>query len=183
MVMKSCSTSGTKIHLKVLPSSCHSQYRMPFSLMKIFCISTFLCNFLAISLQYASFFCNSCNCPGFSGSLISLTSSCSVTLTEKSICEFRETSSGLLASRKIDFFNSCLLNFSSNVPTPFQFHDVCEYLLNSLCSVCVSVCSLKLCVISLLHFLFLSKILQFLQAVYCLARLYLWFNNFCSYSF
>ena len=86
-------------------------YRTPFSLMKIFCISTFLCNFLVISLQYASFFCNSCNCPGFSGSLISLTSSCSVTLMQKSICELRKSSPGSLSSRRFGFFKGCSLNF------------------------------------------------------------------------
>ena len=126
MIIKSCSTSGTKMHLKVLPSSTHKRYKMPFSLMKIFCISTFLCNFLVTSLQYALFFCNSCSWPVFSSSLISSTSSCSVTLMQKSVCEFCECSPGLLPLRRLDFFDGCLLYFSSNMPIPFRFHEFCE---------------------------------------------------------
>ena len=80
--MKSCRTCGTKIHLKVLPSSVQSLYKTPSSLMNIFCSSLSLCNFFATSLQYVSFFCNSFNCFGFNGSLISLKSSCSVISTQ-----------------------------------------------------------------------------------------------------
>ena len=80
--MKSCRTCGTKIHLKVLPSSVHSLYNTPPSLINIFCSSLSLCNFFTTSLQYVSFFCSSCNCFGFNGNLISLRSSCSVILMQ-----------------------------------------------------------------------------------------------------
>ena len=121
MIMKSCNTSGTKIHLKVLPFWIHRRYRIPFSLIMIFCSSAFLCNFLAMSLKYASFLCNSCNCPGFNGKLISLTSSCSVTLMQN-VCEFCECSLDLLTSRRLRFFNGSLLYLSSNMPTLFTLH-------------------------------------------------------------
>ena len=92
MIMKSCRTCGTKIHLKVLPSSIQSPYNTPSSLINIFCSSLSLCNFFAMSLQYVSFFCSPCNCFGFNGSLISLRSSCSVISTQGFIRNSRECS-------------------------------------------------------------------------------------------
>ena len=163
MIMKSCNSSGTKIYLKVLPSSVHKRYRIPFSLIKIFCSSAFLCNFLAMSLQYASFFCNSCNCPGFNGKLISLTSSCSVTLTQKSFCELYECSLDSLTSRRLGFFNGCSLYLSSNMPTSFTIHEFCEYLLNSLPSACVFVFSLQLFITSSLPSFLLDNFRNFCE--------------------
>ena len=118
-----------------------------------------------MSLQYASFFCNSCNCPGFNGKLISLISLCSVTLTWKSVYEFRECSLDSLMSRRLGFFNGCSLYLSSNMPTLFRIREFCKYLLNLLPSACVFVFSLQLFLTSSLH--------SFLLDIFC---------NFCDQS-
>ena len=107
--MKSCRTCGTKIHLKVLPSSTQSLYNTPSSLMNIFCSSVSLCNFFATSLQYVSFFCSCCNCFGFNGSLISLRSSCSVISMQGYIRDSRECFSKFATATQSSFF--CWLFF------------------------------------------------------------------------
>ena len=105
MIIESCRASGTRMHLKVLPSSVHNLYSTPLSLMNIFWSSTSLCNFLATSLQYISFFCSSCNCFGFNGRVISLTSSCSVILMQGRSHKFGEDSLDSLSSSRLHFFS------------------------------------------------------------------------------
>ena len=135
--MKSCRTWGTKLHLKVCPSSVQSRYKTPLSLIKIFWTSTSLCNFLAISLQYISFFCSSCNCLDFNGKAIFLMSLCSVILTQISFCKFCDCSLDSLLSMRLCFFNGFLSYLSSNVSSSLDTHEFCECLLNSLPSACV----------------------------------------------
>ena len=115
--MKYCRTCGTKIHLKVLPSSIQSLYNTPSSLINIFCSSLSLCNFFATSLQYVSFFCSSCNCFGFNGSLISLRSSCSVILMQGFVRDSQECSRNSLLLSKVHFSTSFSSNLISKVST------------------------------------------------------------------
>ena len=124
MIMKSCRTCGTKIHLKVLPSSTQSLYNTPSSLMNIFCSSLSLCNFFATSLQYVSFFCSSCNCFSFNGSLISLKSSCSVISTQGFVRDSRECSRNSLPLSRVRFSVGFSSNFISKVLTAGS---VCEF--------------------------------------------------------
>ena len=111
MIMKSCRTCGTKIHLNVLPSSIQSLYNTPSCLINIFCSSVSLCNFFAMSLQYVSFFCSCCSCFGFNGSLISRRSSCSVISMQGFIRDSRECSRNLLPLSRVHFS----IGFSSNL--------------------------------------------------------------------
>ena len=110
MIMKSCRTCGTKIHLNGLPSSIQSLYNTPSSLINIFCSSVSLCNFFATSLQYVSFFCSCCSCFSFNGSLISLRSSCSVISTQGFVRDSQECSRNSLPLSKLHFS----ADFSSN---------------------------------------------------------------------
>ena len=109
MIMKSCRTCGTKIHLNVLPSSIQSLYNTPSTLINIFCSSVSLCNFFATSLQYVSFFCSCCSCFGFNGSLISLRSSCSVISMQGFVRDSRECSQNSLLLSRVRFFCWLLL--------------------------------------------------------------------------
>ena len=104
MIMKSCRTCGTKIHLNILPSSIQSLYSNPSSLINIFCSSVSLCNFFATSLQYVSFFCSCCSWFGFNGSLISLRSSCIVISMQGFVHDSRECSRNLLPLHRVRFF-------------------------------------------------------------------------------
>ena len=115
MIMKSCRTCGTKIHLNVLPSSIQSLYSTPSSLINIFCNSVSLCNLFATSLQYVSFFCSCCSCFGFNGSLISLRSSCSVISTQGFVRDSRESSQNLLLLSRVRFSVGFSSNFISKV--------------------------------------------------------------------
>ena len=124
MIMKSCRTCGTKIHLNVLPSSTQSLYNTPSSLMNIFCSSLSLCNFFATSLQYVSFFCSCCNCFGFNGSLISFRSSCSVISMEGFVRHFRECSQNSLPLSRARFSAGFSLNFISKVSTAISIHEL-----------------------------------------------------------
>ena len=123
MIMKSCRTCGTKIHLKVLPSSTQSLYNTPSSLINIFCSSVSLCNFFATSLQYVSFFCSCCNCFGFNGNLISLRSSCSVILTQGFVHDSQECSRNSLPLSKVCFSTGFSSNFISKISTAASFHE------------------------------------------------------------
>ena len=117
MIMKSCRTCGTKMHLNILPSSIQSLYSTPSSLINIFCNSVSLCNFFAMSLQYVSFFCSCCSCFGFNGSLISLRSSCSVISTQVFIHYSRESSRNSLLLSRVHFSIGFSSNFISKVST------------------------------------------------------------------
>ena len=122
MIMKSCRTCGTKIHLKVLPSSIQSLYNTPSSLINIFCSPLSLCNFFATSLQYVSFFCSCCSCFGFNSSLISLRSSCSVISMQAFVCDSRECSRNSLLLSKVHFSTGFSSNFISKVSTAAAVH-------------------------------------------------------------
>ena len=124
MIMESCRTFGTKIHLNVLPSSIQSLYNTFSSLINIFCNSVSLCNFLATSLQYVSFFCSCCNCFGFNGSLISFKSSCSVISTQGLIRDSRECSQNLLLLSRVHFSTGFSLNFMSKVSTAISIREL-----------------------------------------------------------
>ena len=124
MIMKSCRTCGTKIHLNVLPSSIRSLYSTPSSLINIFCNSVSLCNFFATSLQYVSFFCSCCNCFGFNGNLISFRSSCSVISTQGFVRDSRECSRNSLPLSRVCFSVGFSSNFISKVLTAGS---VCEF--------------------------------------------------------
>ena len=117
MIMKSCRTCGTKIHLNILPSSIQSLYSTPSSLMNIFCNSVSLCNFFATSLQYVSFFCNRCNCVGFNGSLISCRSLCCVISMQGFVHDFQESSRDSLPLSRVCFSIGFSSNFISKVLT------------------------------------------------------------------
>ena len=134
--MKSCRTCGTKIHLKVLPSSVHSLYNTPLSLINIFCSSLSLCNFFATSLQYVSFFCSSCNCFGFNGNLISLRSSCSVISMQGLVRDSRECSQNLLSLSKVHFSIGLSSNLISKVSTATSVHASRECFRNLLLVTC-----------------------------------------------
>ena len=123
MIMKSCRTCGTRMHLNVLPSSIQSLYSTP-SLMNIFCNSVSLCNFFATSLQYVSFFCSCCSSFGFNGSLISLRISCSVISTQGFVRDFRESSQDSLSLSRVHFSLGFSSNFISKVLTA---DSVCEF--------------------------------------------------------
>ena len=116
MIMKSCRTCGTRIHLKVLPSSIQSLYNTPSSLINIFCSSLSLCNFFATSLQYVSFFCSSCNCFGFNGSLISHRSSCSVISTQGFVHDSQECSRNSLPLSNFRFSTDSSSNLCNSMP-------------------------------------------------------------------
>ena len=124
MIMKSCRTCGTKIHLNILPSSIQSLYNTPFSLINIFCSSVSLCNFFATSLQYVSFFCSCCSCFSFNGSLISLRSLCSVISMQGFVCDSRECSQNLLLLGRVRFPADFSSNSISKVSTTAS---VCEF--------------------------------------------------------
>ena len=117
MIMKSCRTCGTKIHLNILPSSIQSLYSTPSSLINIFCSSVSLCNFFAMSLKYVSFFCSCCSCFGFNCSLISLRSSCSVILMQGFVHDSREYSRNSLPPSRVHFSIGFSSNFISKVST------------------------------------------------------------------
>ena len=117
MIMKSCRTCGTKIHLNVLPSSIQSLYSTPSSLINIFCNSVSLCNFFATSLQYVSFFCSCCSCFGFNGSLISLRSLCSVISMQGFVHNSQECFRNSLPLSRVRFSVGFSSNFISKVLT------------------------------------------------------------------
>ena len=118
MIMKSCKTCGTRIHLNVLPSSIQSLYRTPSSLMNIFyVIPISLCNFFATSLQYVSFFCSCCSCFGFNGSLISHRSSCSIISMQGAVRDFRESSRHSLLLSRVRVSVGFSSNFNSKTLT------------------------------------------------------------------
>ena len=124
MIIKSCKTCGTKIHLNVLPSSIQSLYSTPSSLMNIFCNSVSLCNFFAMSLQYVSFFCSCFSCFGFNGSLISFRFSCSVISTQGFVRNSRESSQNLLPLSRTHFSVGFSSSFISKVLTD---DSLCEF--------------------------------------------------------
>ena len=117
MIMKSCRTCGTKIHLNVLPSSIQSLYSTPSSLINIICNSVTLCNFFAMSLQYVSFFCSCCNCFGFNGNLISFRSLCSVISIQGFVRNSRECSQNSLTLSRFRISFGFSSNFISKVLT------------------------------------------------------------------
>ena len=123
MILKSCRTCGTRMHLNVLPSSIQSLYSTPSSLMNIFFNSVSLCNFFATSLQYVSFFCSCCSCFGFNGSLISLRFSCSVISTQRFVSDFGESSQNLLSLSRVHFFVGFSSNFISKIVTAGSIHE------------------------------------------------------------
>ena len=124
MIIKSCKTCGTKIHLNVLPSSIQSLYSTPSSLMNIFCNSVSLCNFFAMSLQYVSFFCSCCSCFGFNGSLISFRFSYSVISTQGFVRDSQESSQNSLPLSRVCFSIGFSSDFISKVLTT---DSLCEF--------------------------------------------------------
>ena len=122
MIIKSCRTCGTKIHLNILPSSIQSLYSTPSSLINIFWSSASLCNFFAMSLQYVSFFCSCCSCFSFNGSLIFHRSSCSVISTQGFVRSSRECSRNSLPLSRVRFSVGFSSNFISKVSTTSSIH-------------------------------------------------------------
>ena len=123
MIMKSCRTCGTKIHLNVFPSSIQSLYNTPSSLINIFCSSVSLCNFFATSLQYVSFFCSCCSCFSFNGSLISLRSLCSVISMQWFVHDSRKCSRNSLLLSKVRFSADFFSHSISKVSTTTSVHE------------------------------------------------------------
>ena len=138
MIMKSCRTCGTRMHLNVHPSSIQSLYSIPSSLMNIFCNSVSLCNFFAMSLQYVSFFCSCCSCFGFNGSLISLRFSCLVISTQGFVRNFWESSRDSQLLSRVCFSVGFSSNFISKVLTADSVREFGECSENSLSASCAS---------------------------------------------